>query len=133
LEKGFTHIALSFLVFKGGSGYIAGHIIKNLFEKGYRVRAIVRDLKKEEKYRFLKELSHKEGQLEFAEAELTANQYEKAFQGSADCDFFQIFFFFFSFLNFIPGCVAIIHTATPYVYSAPDPQVTLPPFFFFRD
>jgi hypothetical protein len=51
-------------------------------EKGYKVRGVVRDLKKEEKYAFLKKLPHKEGQLEFVEADLEAGDFAKVFHGS---------------------------------------------------
>jgi len=84
----------------GASGFIGSHIIKILLQKGYRVRGVVRDLKKEEKYQHLKKFPQKEGQLEFVEADLQAGLYGSILQ----------------------GCDALIHTATPYIYSAPDPQ-----------
>jgi len=85
----------------GASGYIAGHIIRILLEKGYKVRAVVRDLAKTEKYDFLKKFPQKDGQMEFVAADITdIGAYNKIFA----------------------GCHGVIHTATPYTYAAADPQ-----------
>jgi len=84
----------------GASGYIGGHVVKLLLEKGYRVRGVVRNLKNKDKYDFLFKFPQKNGQLEFVEADLQAGNYE-------DC---------------LKGCVGLIHTATPYIYTANDPE-----------
>jgi len=85
----------------GASGYIAGHIIRILLSKGYTVKAVVRDLAKTEKYDFLKKFPQKDGQLQFAAADIQEmGAYNKIFV----------------------GCHAVIHTATPYVHTAADPQ-----------
>jgi len=87
----------------GASGYIGGHIIKILLEKGYKVRGVIRDKSKEDKYDFLKKLPQKENQLEFFEADLQSGDYEKIFAGAT----------------------SVIHTATPYIYTAPNPQTDI--------
>jgi len=84
----------------GASGYIGGYVVKFLLEKGHRVRGIVRDLKKEDKYAFLKSFPQKEGQLELVEADIQGGVYDKI----------------------LKGVDALIHTATPYLYTANDPQ-----------
>jgi nucleoside-diphosphate-sugar epimerase len=85
----------------GASGYIAGHIIKILLSKGYTVKAVVRDLSKPEKFEFLKKMPQKDGQIQFVAADIQEmGAYNKIFV----------------------GCHAVIHTATPYIHSASDPQ-----------
>lgn len=85
----------------GASGYIASHIIERLLKRGYKVRACVRDVSKTEKYAHLTEIAKSlNGDLDVVQAELQSDQYTQAFQGAK----------------------AVIHTATPYVYTAPNPQ-----------
>jgi len=84
----------------GGSGFIASHIIERLLQRGYRVRAVVRDLAKQHKYQHLKNYPHKDGQLEFVAADIEDGKYPEVFKGAH----------------------AVLHLATPYIYTAPDPQ-----------
>jgi dihydroflavonol-4-reductase len=88
------------IIFSGGSGYIAGHIIELLLQKGYQVRAIVRDLSNEDKIAHLKKLPQKDGQLTFKSAKIEDGAYGEVLKGAH----------------------VLIHTATPYIYTAPDPQ-----------
>jgi len=84
----------------GGSGFIAAHIIKLLLEKGYNVVAIVRDLSNEAKVAHLKKFPQKPGQLTFRQANIEDGTYGDVLKGSH----------------------ILIHTATPYKYTADDPQ-----------
>ncbi|KAL9650512.1 hypothetical protein ABK040_004731 [Willaertia magna] len=86
----------------GASGYIAGHIIKQLLEKGHSVRGIVRDVSNKTKYDYLYQYLNTEDdkkRLEFVQGD-KYEEYIKAFQ----------------------GVDAVIHTASPYFYTANDPQ-----------
>lgn len=83
----------------GANGYIGSHIVKQLLAKGFRVRAVVRDPSNAAKVAHLKGFPHSE-HLELAKGELKEEDYQKAFAGAH----------------------AVIHTATPYIYSAPDPD-----------
>ena len=83
----------------GANGFIGSHITKQLLAKGYRVRAIVRDPSNASKVAHLKTFPHSEN-LELAKGELKEEDYRVAFA----------------------GVQAVVHTATPYLYSAPDPD-----------
>jgi len=82
----------------GASGFIGTHVVETLLSHGYRVRAVVRDIKKEEGYSHLKKLPQQTGQLEFASGE------------------------FGKFDDAVKGVDAVLHLASPYLYSSPDPQ-----------
>jgi len=84
----------------GGSGYIATHIIKILLEKGYTVIGIVRDLSNESKIAHYKKFPQKEGQLTFRQANIEDGTYGEVLKGIS----------------------VLIHTASPYKYTADDPQ-----------
>ena len=51
----------------GASGFVGGHCVKELIERGYRVRASVRSLEDADKYQYLKDLDPK---LELVQGEL---------------------------------------------------------------
>jgi len=70
----------------GASGYLAGYVIKDLLESGYRVRGTVRKLADKSKYEHLLSLPGASPEtLEFCEAELTTPQgWEEACKG---CEF----------------------------------------------
>eukprot|EP01083_Nonionella_stella_P054793 144614_1 len=56
----------------GGSGFIAGHIIKQLLERGYNVRSTVRDLGNHQvKYKYLYDLQTEPNKLQLFQADLT--------------------------------------------------------------
>ena len=86
----------------GASGYIAGHIIPLLLQKGYKVRGVVRDLSKRSKYEHLLRLpgASDAGRLEFVQADLQDNKYGEI----------------------LKGCYGLIHTASPYIYEAADAE-----------
>lgn len=88
----------------GAAGYIASHLIAQLLARGYRVRGTVRSLKKEKDLAHLRALPGAAERLELVEADLM-----KA--GSFD--------------GAVAGCAYVMHTASPYVLNAKDPQKDL--------
>eukprot|EP01115_Flamella_aegyptia_P004392 TRINITY_DN1900_c0_g1_i1.p1 TRINITY_DN1900_c0_g1~~TRINITY_DN1900_c0_g1_i1.p1 ORF type:complete len:262 (-),score=104.89 TRINITY_DN1900_c0_g1_i1:242-970(-) len=80
----------------GGTGFIGGYVVEQLLAKGYRVRVVTRDVSKTERYDYLKKFPQKDGQLEI----VGENNYETLLQ----------------------GCDAVVHLASPYQYTATDPQ-----------
>ena len=88
----------------GAAGFIATHILEQLLAKGHRVRGTVRSLKKEKDLLPLRALPGAAERLELVEADLLeAGAFEAAAQ----------------------GCDAVLHTASPYVLDAKDPQKDL--------
>lgn len=66
----------------GITGYIGSHIVKNLLEKGYKVRGTVRSIENKEKYEFLYNFTDKRENLEIVEADLlNARSWDQAAQG----------------------------------------------------
>ncbi|MEI6639126.1 MAG: SDR family oxidoreductase [Chlorobium sp.] len=83
----------------GASGFIAGHIVKELLERGYRVRGTVRQ--RLENYPFLLSLPGARDRLELVQADLlAAGTYDQA----------------------VAGCEYVIHTASPYQINVKNPQ-----------
>ena len=86
----------------GASGFIAAHIVRELLERGYRVRGTVR--KSPENYPFLLALPGAAERLELVKADLlAAGSYDRAVEG---CDF-------------------VMHTASPYEINVKNPQTDL--------
>jgi nucleoside-diphosphate-sugar epimerase len=76
----------------GATGFLAAHVVKQLLEKGHRVRGTVRSLENAEKLAPLRALPGALDALEFVKADMTdPNSFEAALR----------------------GCSALIHTATP--------------------
>ena len=85
----------------GASGFVAAHIVRELLERGYRVRGTVRSLRRREKYTFLTQLPGAADRLQLVEADLlTPGSYDTA----------------------VAGCDVVLHTASPYVINVKDPQ-----------
>ena len=84
----------------GANGYIGSHVVKQLLLRGYRVRAIVRDPTNPAKVDHLKCLSGADKLLELVKGDLSEEDYTRAFQ----------------------GCSAVLHVASPYRYTAEDPD-----------
>mmetsp|Transcript_15165 Transcript_15165/g.52697 ORF Transcript_15165/g.52697 Transcript_15165/m.52697 type:complete len:333 (-) Transcript_15165:128-1126(-) len=82
----------------GGSGYIAGHCIHQLLEKGYTVRATVRDKSNATK---VKHLTDSFPGVQLYEADLLS-------EGSFD--------------EFCAGAHIVLHTASPFQLTIEDPQ-----------
>ena len=85
----------------GASGFIASHIVAALLAKGHRVRGSVRSLEKGDELASLRGLPGASERLELVAADLLR---QGAFDGAAQ------------------GCDAVLHTASPYVLDAKDPQ-----------
>ncbi len=88
----------------GASGFIASHIVSQLLEQQHDVRGTVRSLGKEKELAHLRGLPGAAQRLELVEADLLT---DGAFDAAA------------------AGCDAVIHTASPYVLNANDPQKDL--------
>jgi dihydroflavonol-4-reductase len=85
----------------GASGFIALRIVEQLLARGYRVRGTVRSLGKTKELAPLRELPGAAERLELVEADLLV---EGSFDAAA------------------AGTGAVLHTASPYVLEAKDPQ-----------
>lgn len=88
----------------GATGFIAGRIVELLLQRGHGVRGTVRSLKKDKELAPLRELLGAAERLELVEGDLLA-------AGSFD--------------SAAQGCDAVLHTASPYVLDAKDPQKDL--------
>ncbi|MBA0595424.1 hypothetical protein Gorai_012294, partial [Gossypium raimondii] len=84
----------------GGSGFIGSWLIKLLLERGYVVRATVRDPDNSKKVKHLLELPK-------AETHLTLWKADLAEEGSFD--------------DAIQGCTGVFHVATPMDFESEDP------------
>eukprot|EP00040_Diaphanoeca_grandis_P002940 m.23176 g.23176 ORF g.23176 m.23176 type:complete len:319 (+) comp14101_c0_seq1:71-1027(+) len=88
----------------GASGFIASHIVAQLLEKGWQVRATVRDPTNLKKVAHLKALPNADTNLELVKADLTVAS---------------------DFITPIKGCDAVIHTATPVIFGAKDGKASI--------
>ncbi len=88
----------------GASGFIATRIVEQLLAAGYRVRGTVRSLSKEKELAVLRGLPGAAERLELVAADLLT---PGAFTGP------------------VSGCEYVLHTASPYVLDAKDPQKDL--------
>lgn len=83
----------------GASGYIATHIVKQLLEKGYRVRGTVRNLTDDKKVAPLRKLAGRSRfELELVEADLNKEE---------------------TWLSAVKGCTYVLHTASPFPLKTP--------------
>ncbi|CAA3032556.1 cinnamoyl- reductase 1-like [Olea europaea subsp. europaea] len=88
----------------GASGYIASWLVKLLLDRGYTVKATVRNLSDPRKVEHLMALEGAKERLHLFEANLTD-------EGSFD--------------SAIDGCECVFHTASPVFLSVTDPQAEL--------
>ncbi|XP_042491725.1 phenylacetaldehyde reductase-like [Macadamia integrifolia] len=88
----------------GASGYIASWLVKLLLEKGYTVKASVRDPNDKKKTEHLLALDGAKERLQLFKANLLE-------EGSFD--------------SIVDGCEAVFHTASPFYIAVKDPQVEL--------
>jgi len=94
-------ISESPILVTGASGFIASHLVRELLARGYRVRGSVRSLAKEKDFAHLRAMPFAAERLELFAADLLA---DGAFDEAAR------------------GCSHVMHTASPYVLEAKDPQ-----------
>ncbi|KAJ4833700.1 hypothetical protein Tsubulata_044260 [Turnera subulata] len=85
----------------GASGYIASWLIKHLLQRGYTVKATVRDPSDPKKIENLLALDGAKERLQFLKANLLE-------EGSFDA--------------VVEGCEGVFHTASPVIHSPTDPQ-----------
>ncbi|XAR62374.1 Cinnamyl-alcohol dehydrogenase [Bertholletia excelsa] len=88
----------------GASGYIASWLVKLLLQRGYSVKASVRDPSDSKKTEHLTTLSGAKERLHLFKANLLED-------GSFD--------------PVVDGCECVFHTASPFYYNVEDPQVEL--------
>ena len=88
----------------GGSGFIAGHLVSQLLQRGYKVRVTVRS-KEHSCYDHLLKLPNAERNLEIFEADLTKQStWEEPFGG---------------------GVEYVFHVASPHILKPENPEQTL--------
>ncbi|KAK4414244.1 Tetraketide alpha-pyrone reductase 1 [Sesamum alatum] len=88
----------------GASGYIASWLVKLLLQRGYTVKATVRNLNDPKKILHLKALEGAQERLHLFQADLIED-------GSFD--------------SVLDGCEGVFHTASPVLFSTSDPQAEL--------
>ncbi|XP_050387748.1 phenylacetaldehyde reductase-like [Argentina anserina] len=88
----------------GASGFIASWLVKLLLQRGYTVKATVRDPNDQKKTKHLLSLDGAKERLHLFQADLIE-------EGSFD--------------SIIDGCVCVFHTASPVITSVTDPQAEL--------
>lgn len=88
----------------GATGFVASQLIQDLLDAGYRVRGTVRDLAKKDSYQHLTSLPGAAERLALVAADLMD---DKSFDAA------------------VQGCEYVMHTASPYVLDAKDPQKDL--------
>ena len=89
----------------GATGFVAGHIVKQLLEAGVTVHAAVRDPSREDKLKYLNEIAaDSSGEIKYFKSDLLhAGSYSDAIQ----------------------GCSIVFHTASPFTIDVNDPQKEL--------
>jgi dihydroflavonol-4-reductase len=85
----------------GATGYVAAEIVKQLLERGYRVRGTTRDVARAQSAGELTALEGAEQRVELVEADLLADH---------------------AFDVALEGCEYVMHVASPFTISVPDPQ-----------
>lgn len=93
----------------GGTGYLAGVLIKELLQYGLSVHTTVRDVSDQRRYQYLQDVAdqsanNKKGTIKFFEADLL------------DVG---------SFKEAMDGCSVVFHTASPFTFDFTDPQTEL--------
>lgn len=89
----------------GATGYVAGHIVRQLLQAGVTVHAPVRDPSNEAKLKYLNEIAENSpGQIRYFQANLLDEG---------------------SYAEAMEGCAIVFHTASPFSTSVKDPQKEL--------
>lgn len=89
------------VVVTGASGFIAAHVVRDLLARGYTVRGTVRSLASADRVAHLRRLPGADARLELVEADLLSPATLEAA---------------------VSGAEHVLHTASPYVLDAADPQ-----------
>ncbi|KAI3461115.1 hypothetical protein Pfo_017778 [Paulownia fortunei] len=97
-------IATKTVCVTGASGYIASWLVKFLLQRGYTVKASVRDPNDPKKTQHLRELDGAKERLQLLKANLLE-------EGSFD--------------SVVDGCDGVFHTASPFYHAVTDPQAEL--------
>ncbi len=101
----FTIDTASPIIVTGATGFVAGHIVKQLLEAGATVRAPVRDPANESKLKYLNAIAENaSGQIEYFKADLLDEG---------------------SYHDAMVDCSIVFHTASPFVTAVKDPQTQL--------
>jgi len=96
---------MSKVLVTGGSGFVAGHVIIQLFSAGHEVRTTVRDLRRESDVRaMLREGGAQEQRLAFFAADLRQDQ---------------------GWREAVSGCDYVLHVASPFPSNAADDEAEL--------
>ncbi|ETO19517.1 cinnamoyl CoA reductase, partial [Reticulomyxa filosa] len=81
LKRKMTDNKKILVLVTGASGFIAGHIMQQLCEQGYQVRATVRRFDKSS-HEYLLDLAKRPNQIEFVNCDLTSDEnWDKAMKG----------------------------------------------------
>ena len=89
----------------GATGYVGGHIVKNLLEKGHLVHAPIRSPGNKDKTKYLDALAESNtGSIAYFKADLLTKG---------------------SYTDAMEGCDLVIHTASPFITNPKDPQSDL--------
>lgn len=97
-------MAMKTVCVTGASGYIASWLVKFLLQRGYTVKATVRDLNDQKKVDHLTSLDGAKERLHLFKADLLE-------EGSFDA--------------VVEGCEGVFHTASPFYLGVKDPQVEM--------
>ncbi|KAI3461117.1 hypothetical protein Pfo_017780 [Paulownia fortunei] len=97
-------VAMKTVCVTGASGYIASWLVKFLLQRGYTVKASVRDLNDPKKTQHLLALDGAKERLQLIKANLLE-------EGSFD--------------SVVEGCDGVFHTASPFYHAVTDPQAEL--------
>ena len=93
------------VMISGATGYVAGHIVKQLLESGVSVHAPVRDPSREDKLKYLNAIAASSpGEIKYFKADLLEDG---------------------SYADAMRGCSIVFHTASPFSTSVNDPQKEL--------
>ena len=86
----------------GATGFLAGHVVRDLLEHGYRVRGTVRDLATTSKTAHLSSMKGAGKNLELVRADLLDD--EATWQ------------------KVVAGCTYVFHMASPFIVGVPDDE-----------
>ena len=108
----------------GGTGYLAGVLIKELLHRGLTVHTTVRDISNKSKYQYLQDLAATVAAINTKTA--AAGGGDGSNKGNGTINFFQANLLEKgSFKHAMEGCSVVFHTASPFKFDFVDPQTEL--------